>query len=66
MKLSKILLQTIVVGLAAGTISSCELQDQLETKDAQPQETIDERMPDDHNTNSGEVDPNNCPACGMG
>lgn len=62
MKISKSLLQAIVVGLTLGTTaSSCELfeKEQIHLK------TCNENCKIDHTVNP-EPELNNCPACGMG
>ena len=62
MKISKSLLQAIVVGLTLGTTaSSCELfeKEQIHHK------SCNENCQIDHTVNP-EPELNNCPACGMG
>jgi hypothetical protein len=62
MKISKSLLQAIVVGLTLGTTaSSCELfeKEQIHHKSCHENCQI-------YHTVNPELEPDNCPACGMG
>ena len=60
MKLSKTLLQAMMVAVTAGTISSCEKPKVDDGK----KPTLEKSKPDD--TPSTGSTPLNCPACGMG
>ncbi|MBI1224056.1 MAG: hypothetical protein GC192_02355 [Bacteroidetes bacterium] len=80
MKISKSLLQAIVVGVTLGTTStSCGLVDQIEKTDLPKQDTQEQVEPTDRTStdnqgtneqkNGGETTPptcGDCPACGMG
>ena len=61
MKLSKSLLQAIVIGVSLGAATSCTLVDDM--KDVKPKNVIEKCF--DQNPNKGGHDIN-CPACGMG
>ena len=73
MKLSKSLLQAILIGATAGTIGSCTLIEPLTDKDKA--HTKDCEVIDLNNQNEGDIircgtgngtHTANCPACGMG
>jgi hypothetical protein len=73
MKLSKSLLQAILVGVTLGTAgASCTLIEELDDKDRKGQPTQDALAPGNDPTqlqpwrNTGGNPPDNCPACGMG
>ena len=61
MKLSKTLIQSIVVGLAIGTtVSSCDLAEELgNIKPDNCEETSTEKGENEHNWDD-------CPGCGLG
>lgn len=65
MKLSKSLLQAILVGVTLGaTATSCTKGEELIDK---MQHQCDENCTkDNHSNNGGTLNPGNCPGCGMG
>jgi hypothetical protein len=70
MKISKSLLQAIVVGVTLGTAtSSCDLIETIskdEIKQEQPQEEGNQVTPSRENENEGGNTCYDCPGCGMG
>ncbi|MCC6723040.1 MAG: hypothetical protein IT258_00925 [Saprospiraceae bacterium] len=74
MKISKSLLQAIVVGVTLGTAtSSCDLVETLSTDDVKQERKNSNGEivnPRDNNGENGTCNPNdeggNCPGCGMG
>jgi hypothetical protein len=66
MKISKTLLQAIMVGATMGAVSSCSLDNTNELKPGEHLEACDDRCDIDHTKQQGQTHHYDCPACGMG